>query len=151
VNATTSFGDIIPVTLGVNLVSWLWDVVEATNHGWCMKPEAVTCAMVVPLTRLHDGATISQVSVGFYVNPGRTTLPSIWYPAAMIFRVDPFLGTIERLTASTDWTKFGPAANLAAYKNGGNANKLVFTPDQNNVVDLSRYFYFLALTDEDYN
>jgi hypothetical protein len=142
-----------------------WSIAEAINHGWCLKTagrapgDGLFGALLLPLTRVHDGgfggvgglglSILTSFSVTFYVNSARTVLPTV-YPAVALYQIDPFTGEVLSLTPGVGPTSFAPAASLAAYKNSGHANALTITPTANNAIDLSRYSYLMAMTDEDY-
>lgn len=108
-------------------------------------------AVVVPITRAHDGAAAVSVSVYFAVASGRANLPTR-YPAMALYRVDPFNGATTTLV---DWTYFPTPANLTAYKNGAsaglNGTPNVITATFAETFDVPDAYYLLYVLDEDYD
>lgn len=93
-----------------------------------------------------DGATLSTAKIRFRPS-GHAGLPAR-QPQLAIVRgtfAGTGLGTVSNLLTTGNGFAVLTAANLAAYDA---AQALVFTPDQNNVVDKSTYYYFAIITDE---
>jgi hypothetical protein len=134
--------------------TWQWQVNQLfspQNFVDGLSPLAANAVLIVPLGRAHDGATMQSIDVAFIVNAQRSghSLP-LNYPSIIAFRSDPFLGTVEPL--NTGWLPAGfpSAGSMTAYINGGVPNSIHYSCAANNVVDASRYLYWLAIADEDY-
>lgn len=136
-----------------------WPTPEDVVHQWWFDPSTSfnfgtrpgsdsggvpNSAMVVPLTRIWHGATLSNFECSFIVSGFRTKLP-FRYPTFSLFRLDPFLGGVPTQIGSWATTT---AANLTAYKNGHAAQQ--FSANYSEVIDAETYVYFLAFLDEDY-
>lgn len=119
--------------------------VNPTNGS--LVANADSSALWLPLTKLHHGATLSQVTVFFTVPVNKLELPpSSVYPTVNIRRHDPSFAASASLLSSG--AAFPAAPTLAAYVNQGKPHAWVITPDQNNVIDKTTYSYFLVFTDD---
>ncbi len=105
----------------------------------------------VPL-RVHDGATLSQVTVNFRVPWPHTSLPSVM-PSARVIRVGAN-GIPQPLTSSASgadssgYVYVSRPASPDAWYDGGAAQTLVVPCDQNNVLALGTYQYYVEIVDE---
>lgn len=105
---------------------------------------ATTDIITIPL-RMHDGTTLSNVALGFTVINPHSSISGMIFPGFSIIRraID---GTIGGLFSTG--TQHATAATGAAWYNSGNPQILSANPDQNNVIDVSTYHYYMVLTDE---
>jgi hypothetical protein len=103
--------------------------------------------------RPHDGATLTSVTVTFRVGYPHTQLPTTM-PQVGIAKYDAagnFLGSLTSAAAGANAAGLIPVAKpssaAAWYKNGA-PQQITITCDQNNVIDVSQYFYKLVLVEE---
>jgi hypothetical protein len=115
---------------------------QAGSHD--LTTDVSNSALIVPITRAHDGSNTLALGVYFAVDPIRTTLPTR-YPGVSLIKVDPALGVVTQVSG---WTYFPTAASVAAYKNGGISNRVFLTTSE--VIDVDQYLYFFLVLDEDY-
>lgn len=125
--------------------SWFIDNSTESLQAGTHDSGAANGMLVVPITFTHDGAQSIAISVDFVVNPARAHLP-LRFPAAALYRYDPFLNTV--VVQSGAWSFFS-SGSLSTYKNSGNTNSIVTTCTATN--DVSKYLYVLVVIDEDYN
>lgn len=100
-----------------------------------------------PESSMHNGATLSSVELWFYA-PTKASLPAN-FPGCRVFRTDLFtdLAAPTGTSAlSTTATQEFPAVSLASYN--GKMHKLVYSCNQNNVIDTSKYMYGILVIDE---
>lgn len=109
---------------------------------------------VVPLRVFSgQGSTITTITLNWTVNWAHVAVP-VTLPAMRVYAVD-VNGTLFPLRASdgttTDANGFQPisVATTAAAYNASNANQaFVYTCNQNQVIDVSKYSYFVEIIDE---
>jgi hypothetical protein len=114
--------------------------------------------------KVHDGATITSVSVTFHVSYPHTSMPTTM-PSVRVLRYKggspipfaqppPDTGTAVALTSSAagadlDGFVYVPKpSSAAAWTNAFQQQTLEVPCDQNNVVDCSQYSYLVELVDE---
>lgn len=106
---------------------------------------------MIPL-RPHDGSTISSVTIGFKIRTEHDALPKLprfrvirtnmdgraepLHSAGGVYNVDSYLN----ISAAT--------TDVAYYDSGNYQTSQTYSPDQNNVVDLSKYAYFVDFVEE---
>lgn len=101
--------------------------------------------------RVHDGATLQTVT--FTLRIGESHLPDIM-PAFRVIRVDksgtvqPLKSTAGSAADANGWQSFPKPATAAAYYLAGAAQTLLYICDQNQVVDVANYSYFVEIADE---
>jgi hypothetical protein len=103
--------------------------------------------------RPHDGATLTSVTVTFRIGYPHAQLPTAM-PQVGIAKYDAagnFLGSLTSAAAGANAAGLVPVAKpssaAAWYKNGA-VQSITITCDQNNVIDVSQYFYKLVLVEE---
>jgi hypothetical protein len=111
--------------------------------------------LTVPL-RVHDGGTIRSVSVRYRLPTLRGSLPTM--PLRMRVVRQDLSGTVQSLRSpatisgqSADaegWASPTLPGSAAAWWGSGAAKTLTIACDQNNVVDVSAYTYFLEVDEE---
>lgn len=103
-------------------------------------------AHFVPLSRyVHDGATLTAATLYAAPNPTHSALPAVM-PKFGLGRSTKNVGSSEAALLSTGGGLVTDAsATFGAYNA---AHSIVFTPDQNNVIDRSLYHYFAVIYDE---
>ena len=140
-----------PVPIGTQ-INWKWFLdPSGSAYGGTYNLQIANSAAVLPLTRIHDGATLTSVTAKFIVSSSRTVLPGR-YPAINVLQYDPFLNVTTSLSGATinaGWVSFAAPANIATYKNSGAPNTLTATISSM-TPNVGKYLYFLALLDEDY-
>jgi hypothetical protein len=105
----------------------------------------------IPL-RVHDGARLASGVVKLRVPNARTKVP-LAMPRLRVIRVDAS-GTIESLRAPSatvdadGYSAFPLASSGDAWFAAGAAQAWSFTTDQNNIVDVSSYVYYVQLIEE---
>jgi len=92
---------------------------------------------------LHDGATLSQVTMQLEGAAGHVGLPAT-QASFGVFRVPKLSLGFTSLLAAGDWLT-DSQASTAAYEA---SHALTMTPDQNNVIDRSAYSYYAQAFDE---
>lgn len=113
---------------------------------------------VVQPAKLHlkirgvQGATISQVTVGFRVVAPHTNVPPTM-PMARLLRIDLSGNAVPCTSVASGadangWVPFTKPASAAAWVNFGQGQTFVLPVDQNNVVDITQYHYVLQVQDE---
>ena len=114
---------------------------------------AVGSVLVVPLVLAHNGATLSSVTVNMIVgNSHAGGVPAV-FPQVAVYRTDT-AGNVVSLSTQTIQTfgttpGFGTApATGADWYNSGLFWNLVYTCNQNNVIDNGNYTYTLKIQDE---
>jgi len=106
---------------------------------------------VIPLN-VYNGGTITDVIVTF--NVGENHLPQ-YLPKFRILRMDS-QGVVQSLRASdlieTDgdgFIPFNPTPSSAAnWYNGGSLKTFTYSCNQNQLIDTSKYFYYLEIVEE---
>ena len=93
-----------------------------------------------------DGSTLSSATLYFRPIGGHASVPTVQPWVGIIRNVrtayNPFADKLK--SGATGYTQLA-AASVAAYQVD---QALVFTPDQNNLIDLSTYSYLLVIGDE---
>lgn len=124
--------------------------------------QAIACTIVsqagleqpechIPL-RVHDGARLASGIVKIRVPTPRSKSP-VQLPRLRVIRVDKS-GLIESLRAPSDtvdadgYSSFPAVASGDAWYAGGAAQAWTFTTDQNNVIDVSSYVYYVQFIEE---
>jgi hypothetical protein len=103
---------------------------------------------VFTLSRLQNGGTLSSVVVTFNVAPpGRTNIPAI-LPNLSVVRCTYGNETASVNLSSTDPQFFPTPGSGTAYYDGGAVQKITYTCNQNNVIDNTKYYYVVIITDE---
>jgi hypothetical protein len=140
-----------PIAISSNN-QFIWFSNGSVGAPWCgtyntLYPNGMA---VVPLTRMHDGASILSFSMEFIVNAGRSFMP-VRFPGFNVLQYDPFFNKLTSI--SNGWNYLTPPANAPAYiaanPNVVTASTITF-PTGQNAVDVSKYLYFAAILDEDY-
>lgn len=98
-------------------------------------------AYYLPLTQLHNGATLSAASLYMVGATSHTSLPANM-PAVSLYRAGA--GGIASLVSGTPYT-LDPTSVLATYKT---THQIPVTTNQNNVIDTTQYSYFALIYDE---
>lgn len=134
------------------VLNWKWFLdPSGSAYGGTYNTQVANSAAILPLTRIHDGATLTSVTATFIVSSSRTVLPGR-YPAIHVLQYDPFLNVTTSLSGANfnaGWTFFGnptPPANIAAYKGLQTLTATISSMTPN----VGRCLYYLALLDEDY-
>lgn len=112
---------------------------------------ATPAALVLPIRGIQ-GATISQITIGFRVSSSHTALPSTM-PRARLLRIDVNGNPVPctSIAAGADkngWVIVPTPTSTAAWFNAGNGQTFVLQCDQNNDVDRTQYDYQLEVQDE---
>lgn len=105
--------------------------------------------------RPHHGATINTVTMVFAVGQGHAQVP-VGLPSLIVYRGQDLTTTGVAVASETAASLRAagaavlvPAPNTAAgYFASGNVQPLVFTADQNAVVDRAKFQYFITVQDE---
>jgi hypothetical protein len=100
---------------------------------------------------VHDGATLNSVTIDFAVTLAHPSIASMVLPKANVARTT--LGAGQSATNGVSLSSGGAVTlptpgSAAAYVNSNLSQSLVFTCDQNNVIDKSQYKYTLIMADE---
>lgn len=101
--------------------------------------------------RVHNGATLSQVVVNFAVGVPHAAVPTL--PKARILRVDvngnatPLTSTASGADGAGYVSPSAPSSGAAWY-NLGTAQSWTIPCDQNNVVDITQYYYVIDVVEE---
>lgn len=134
------------------LISWFWFLdPSGSAYAGTYNAQIANSAAILPLTRIHDGSTLTSVVAEFIVSSSRTVLPGR-FPAINVLQYDPFLNVTTSLSGPnvmSGWTSYPTPGSLAAYKNSGAPIAITATISPV-VLDVSKYLYFVALLDEDY-
>lgn len=131
--------------LSTQSLNWIWSIDPSGSfYSGTATSLIPNGAAMIPITRMHDGATAINLSLWFKVSASRTGLPTGRYPGVAVVKHDPFLNQWSYVTAG--WVQFATPANLAAYK--GMQELTVSLGSV--VVDLTKYAYYACLLDEDY-
>lgn len=115
------------------------------------NPGLLPSTLILPI-RGVQGATISQITIGFRVGTPHTTLPQAM-PSARLLRVDPNGNAVPCTSTASGadangWVYATKPSSAAAWFNLGASQTFVLPCDQNNVVDRTQYFYQLEVQDE---
>ncbi len=100
---------------------------------------------VIPLIKVHNGATLSSISISFRV--GSSHLPATG-PSIQMLRVNAVTSVNSYMSNTNPTQYYSLPGNANAYYNNGNINTLTFTCNENNVIDNTTYEYILVLVDE---
>ena len=100
-----------------------------------------------PIPPLHNGATITAVSLFFEVTSSHANVPQ-FFPSIDIRRVQVGIGGGTDVSLRSGGPVSATAATGLAWYDSGAMQVLTFTPNQNNVVDSTQYFYYVTLVDE---
>lgn len=135
--------------------------ISPSAYFWAYSPttDFFMCAFRFPGTRVlipltpHDRSTLASGRIYFKVTFTHVRLPVL--PKFRIIRVDKS-GNVEPLHVPRSgsymddgFLEVAAPANLAAYENGAALQwSQTYTTDQNNVVDLSTYAYFIEFVEE---
>lgn len=105
----------------------------------------------IPLTKLHDGATMSQLTIVFAVAGAHAGGEPAFYPTFEVYALLLSNGSspTAALALSTSASQAFPSAGSgAAWYDLGKIQSFNYSCNQNNVIDQSRYVYVLVITDE---
>lgn len=100
--------------------------------------------------RVHNGARMTAARVRFRVTTQHFSVPAKM-PKFRVFRLDVTTGISESMSTTPLGDGFVPVttpASGAAWMNGGLAQEFSVPVNVNNVVDTSKYVYFLHVVDE---
>ncbi|MBS2017484.1 MAG: hypothetical protein JST00_31670 [Deltaproteobacteria bacterium] len=116
------------------------------------RPNNVRMALEV-----HDSATLSKVVLCFRVPSPRVTAP-VTLPRFRVLRQDASGRLAPLKSTATDalgftadangWISPAPVASGSAWYANGAAQRLTYLCDQNNVIDVSQYVYWIELGEE---
>lgn len=109
--------------------------------------------MLVDGRHMHDGATLKTITFSYRYNGSKpTAIPGAieQVGVARFARSNDALTTLHTVGTSGGINYSGAFAwrdslTVETYYNGGNVISLVYTPNQNNVIDKSTYYYALGL------
>lgn len=120
------------------------------GNGWLIAPGTAANAVYLSLPRCHNGATLSTIGV-MMVTVGPHSGVPVTLPTLTVYRLSLISGGTHSsvFLSSTAVQSFTPAPGSgAAWDNSGLTQLLVYSCNQNNVIDNSQYAYTMALTDE---
>jgi hypothetical protein len=115
-----------------------WSV-DSNSLGLFQDPYAAGASIFVPLTKIHNGATISSVTLYFF-SPSAVSVPS-QYPSFSISRQQISTNTSTALGFATFGGPYVP----------GTVQSLTISSLSSNVVDTSTYRYFFQINDDNNN
>lgn len=122
------------------------------GSGWSLAgsvlvgPASNINGQALAFPQLHNGATVSTVSVQFAVTNLHSSVPAI-LPSLSVFQVNAATGALATLSG-TDPQFFTPGPATGAAWSVGTLKTLTYTCNQNRVIDTSTYIYYIVLTDE---
>lgn len=104
--------------------------------------------LAIPLTRLHNGATLASVFIAFYVGTTHTGVPQN-LPTFTVYRMNPLSNptSIQYLSTTAVQSPTNPGSGSAWY-NSGNVQYYQYITNQNNVIDNTNYLYYMTVADE---
>jgi hypothetical protein len=156
--AATATAPIIFALPGAWLASFSYPTVPTFRNRTYMAAQAIATTYLGPATivpnllcplRVHNGATLSSVTITFRVSTPHSNVPTAM-PKMRIVRLKAD-GTATILTTSTDGTGYvsvpTPSSGAAWYAAGA-AQSLTITCTQNNVIDLTQYTYLVDIFEE---
>jgi len=139
--------------LGAASATGTWTGTESSALGFYYTPDATgrRIQWMIPDRLLHQGATLSSVSVWFEAAAGHVALPSSTdRPSLQVFRYGPH--TSGSAAASLVHLRADAEAYLTMPATTGDYNskthKVSYTCTQNNVIDKSQYLYSVRFYDE---
>jgi len=140
-------------TFGGASYTGTWNAAASSTLGMTYAATAIDKRFQVgiPDRLLHNGATLSTVTVWFEAVAGHVSLPaSTDRPSVAVYRYGPFTTSatapaISRLSADSEQYLTMPAT-VGDYNS--KTQGIVFTCDQNNVIDKSQYLYSIRIYDE---
>lgn len=102
----------------------------------------------IPLTRLHNGATLASVFIAFYVGTTHTGVPQN-LPTFTVYRYQPLSNptSIQYLSTIAVQSPTNPGSGAAWY-NSGNVQYYQYITNQNNVIDNTNWLYGMSVADE---
>ena len=129
--------------------NWVWTVISSAPSAPALKVNTVSGdALYFPIPQVHNGATLSYVSIQFYVGqihgaaPGPTELPSI-----IVVRIDTTNQAVGDLGTATQYFTPAPLSGPSWY-NSGLTQSLTYTCTVNNVIDNTKFLYYGKMLDE---
>lgn len=144
-------------TTGYSVYNTWKPVIDTTylaTPRWGMQSNTKGTSLIVPL-RVFDGFPVSTITFRFAVTENHANVPDI-LPSYRAFAVDS-AGTIlplraaDSTTSPTGFVQMPAPASGALYTNSLATQYLVYTANQNNVIDISKYSYFGEFIDESGN
>jgi hypothetical protein len=130
-------------TGAVNVANWFVDInfISANSTGQ---------NVIVPLLRLHQGATLNTVTVCWAVDnahtggvPTGTNLPNLQLVRTL------YNSSAAQYLSSTNIQYLPAPSSIGAYVNGNAPQStLIYTCNQNNIIDNTQYQYALQISDE---
>lgn len=104
--------------------------------------------MYAKLDNLHNGATLNSITISFQVGTSHSSVPQ-FTPAVGIYLADLKDNSSSELAMYSGGVYYLPnPGSGAAYYNGGNFQQLTMTTNQNNIIDTSKYIYWIIVADE---
>lgn len=108
----------------------------------------------MPIQRVYHGSTLTAVKLWVWVTGTHTSVPAT-FPKFGVF-LSQSAGSGGALPPSTPMAMLSTgggfasfsAGSASAWNNGGQVQSLTLTPDQNNVIDVTSYTYWVQLNDE---
>jgi len=96
---------------------------------------------------MWDGATLSSVSISFGVANPHFGVPTL--PTLSVQRISQAANSVVVALSTSDPQSFTPApGSAAAWFASGFTQQLIYTCNQNNVIDNTQYVYIMTLRDE---
>ena len=133
-----------PIIDGQALTASAWTVI----NGFTINSTTTGCEWAVPLTRTHDQATLSSVTIGFKVGATHSGgISGIVFPNLSIQACNINTGAILKLS-TTDPQYFPTPASGSAWYDSNNYQTLTYTCNQHNLINNQLYSYSLVLVDE---
>lgn len=120
------------------------------NSQGSQQSSALGGSFSVILSTVHDGATLTGVTLYFKISTGHGALPAN-FPKVSVARFDATAAGAAVALNNTDpgtGLAISAAGTVIAYENGGAVQSFNYVCNQNNVIDHSKHVLFLVLTDE---
>jgi hypothetical protein len=113
-----------------------------------ISSNAVGNQFVIPLDRLHNGATLDQLVVTFQVWQTHSGVPANLPSLSVLRYTNGSLNSAVALGIPDPQAFFPTPGSGSAWYDSQNTQYLVYDCVHNNVIDNSQYTYYVVITDE---
>jgi hypothetical protein len=103
-------------------------------------------AIAIPILGLHNGATLTRLTMQVIASLHTGGTLTVTLPTLDVRRI--VIGANAGVSLLSGGPVGATAASNVAWYNSGNAQTWWCSPNQNNVIDTSQYFYYAVLVDE---
>jgi hypothetical protein len=123
---------------------------QAANGFGAVTGQAISIPLVVLFPQMHNGSLLTSVTIALTVmgpSGSRTNLPSA-LPSFDVRRASATTPSATTVSLFSGGRASPSPGSGSAWFNSGIAQNWIGTPDQNNLIDTTSFYYYILLFDE---